>query len=42
MSMGVIDLPEGKGMLTLKAIEISGASVAEVRWLELRRIGISK
>lgn len=37
MSMGEIDLPAGEGMLTLRALEIPGASAAEVRWLELRR-----
>lgn len=39
MSMGEIKLPAGDGMLTLRAVEIPGASVAEVRWLELRRVG---
>ncbi|BCX46471.1 N-acetylgalactosamine-6-sulfatase [Haloferula helveola] len=37
MRLGEIDLPEGEGTLRLKAIEVPGDSVAEVRWIELRR-----
>ena len=37
LRLGVIDLPAGEGVLRLKAVEVPGGSVADVRWLELRR-----
>jgi arylsulfatase A-like enzyme len=35
--MGVIDLPAGRGLLTLQALKIAGARVMDVRQLELIR-----
>jgi arylsulfatase A-like enzyme len=36
-SMGKVELPAGEGTLALRALEVPGGSVADVRWLELRR-----
>jgi arylsulfatase A-like enzyme len=39
MSLGVIELPKGKGELSLRAIEIPGGQALEFRRLMLRRVG---
>lgn len=39
MDFGVIDLPAGRGRLTLRATQIPGRQVMEVRELHLRRLG---
>jgi hypothetical protein len=36
--MGTIELPAGRGPLTLRALQVTGARVMEVRQLELRRL----
>ena len=38
MSLGVIELPAGRGEMTLRATEIPGGQVLEFRRLMLRRV----
>ena len=38
LSLGRFELAAGEGALELRALEIPGKSVADVRWLELRRV----
>jgi hypothetical protein len=35
LSLGVVDLPAGKGTLTLRATKVAGTQVADVRAVEL-------
>jgi hypothetical protein len=35
LSLGVVELPVGKGTLTLRATKVSGMQVADVRAVEL-------
>jgi hypothetical protein len=37
-SLGTLNLPRGRGLLTLRAIEIPGPQVADVRYVTLRRL----
>ena len=39
LSMGVIELPKGRGPLVLRATEIAGEQVAEMRRIVLKKIG---
>jgi hypothetical protein len=37
LSLGTIRLPEGRGKLSLRALEIAGPQVADVRYIILTR-----
>ena len=39
LSLGVITLPKGRGPLTLRATEIVGEQVAEMRRIVLKKVG---
>ena len=38
LALGTATLPQGRGTLTLKAVEVAGKEVAEIRYAVLRRL----
>ena len=38
LSLGVLELPAGRGQLTLRALEVPGKQVMEVRYVTLTRL----
>ncbi len=39
LRLGVLRMAKGRGKLTLRAVEVAGKSVADVRWVMLTRRG---